>query len=59
MNAKTKQTLKAAAVGAGLIAVALLPTGCTSTTQGGGGINENLMPAPGVVHTTVAPPTAI
>jgi hypothetical protein len=60
MNAKSKRTLKAAALGAGLIAVLLLPTGCTTTTGFGSGIDVgvNLMPAPGAAHTVVAPPTA-
>jgi hypothetical protein len=35
MNAKSKKTLKAAAMAAGLIAV-LLPTGCTAEIGGGG-----------------------
>jgi hypothetical protein len=35
MNAKSKKTLKAAAMAAGLIAV-LLPTGCAAEIGGGG-----------------------
>ena len=51
-----KKTFKAAAVlGAGLVA-ALLPTGCSSTTQTVG-ISVDLDAGPGVVHTVMAPPT--
>jgi hypothetical protein len=51
-----KKTFKAAVVlGAGLVA-ALLPTACSTTTQTAP-ISVDLMPAPGVVHTVMAPPT--
>ncbi len=51
MNAKSKKTLKAAALGAGLIAV-LIPMGCSSDTQPASG-----QPAPGSPDTVVVPPT--
>jgi hypothetical protein len=63
MNAKSKKTLKAAAVAAGLVAVLLLPTGCFSIANGGvgGGGGEPPPPAgqqaPGSADTVVAPPT--
>jgi hypothetical protein len=58
MHARSKRSLKAAAVAAGLVGV-LLPTGCSTTTGSGSGIDVgvNLMPAPGAAHTSVAPPT--
>lgn len=58
MNAKSKKTLKAAAVAAGLVAV-LLPTGCSSMMSGGGGGGHgggfHGQPAPGLAGTVVAP----
>ncbi len=55
MNAKSKKTLKAAALAAGLIAV-LLPTGCASTQPELGVTNPAAaQPAPG--SAVVAPPT--
>ena len=54
MNAKGKKTLKAAALGAGLVAM-LLPTGCSSMASGPTGPQGQ--PAPGSPHTVVAPPT--
>jgi hypothetical protein len=57
MNAKSKNTLKAAAMAAGLVAV-LLPTGCSSMTGGGGaGTQPEGQQAPGSPDTVVAPPT--
>jgi hypothetical protein len=52
MNAKSKKTLKAAAMGAGLVAV-LLPTGCGNST-GPGPIPAAQPPA--APDTVVAPP---
>ena len=52
MNAKSKTTLKAAALGAGLIAV-LIPMGCASDTQG----TTVRRTAQGSPDTVVAPPT--
>jgi hypothetical protein len=49
MNAKSKKTLKAAALTAGLVAV-LLPTGCASDTQ-----RAAFPQAPGSPDTVVAP----
>jgi hypothetical protein len=51
MNAKSKKTLKAAALAAGLVAV-LLPTGCASQTP------VPILPAGalGAAHSVVAPP---
>ncbi|WP_139333463.1 hypothetical protein [Mycobacterium sp. SP-6446] len=53
----TRKTLKIATMSAGLVAV-LLPTGCSTTTGSGNGIDVgvNLMPAPGATHTVDAPP---
>jgi hypothetical protein len=52
MNAKSKKTLKAAALAAGLVAV-LLPTGCAEESSQSG-----MERAPGTPDTVVAPPTA-
>jgi hypothetical protein len=58
MNTKSKKTLKAAAVAAGLVAV-LLPTGCFSTANGGvgGGGSPEGQQAPGSADTVVSAPT--
>jgi hypothetical protein len=53
MNAKSKKTLKAAAMAAGLIAV-LLPTGCAAEIgHGGGAVPPNA--ASGSADSVVAP----
>lgn len=53
MDTKSKNTLKAAALGAGLVAV-LLPTGCASSC-GPGGACHGSPPSPGSANTVVAP----
>jgi hypothetical protein len=58
MNAKSKKTLKAAAMVAGFVAV-LLPTGCSSDRGGGGFHGGGALgpPAPGSADTAVTPPS--
>jgi hypothetical protein len=58
MNAKSKKTVKAAAVAAGLVAVLLLPTGCYAYgVSGVGGPPPDGQRAPASADTVVAPPT--
>ncbi len=49
MNAKSKKTLKAAALAAGLVAL-LLPTGCMAQP-----VQKEMAPPPGSAHTVVVP----
>jgi hypothetical protein len=55
MNAKSKKTLKAAAMAAGLIAL-LLPMGCGAETGGG---TVGRAPAQGSHDSVVAPPQTV